>query len=100
MKDLELADPILPDLVRLESARQIGKWGIQDRHPFEWLAYLSEEFGEVSKAINEAVYRNGPASDVVNEAIQVATLALKIAEMYRAIGVPARLLGKGEANGR
>lgn len=96
MKDLELADPILPDLVRLESARQIGKWGIQDRHPFEWLAYLSEEFGEVSKAINEAVYRNGPASDVVNEAIQVATLALKIAEMYRAISIPARLLGKGE----
>lgn len=96
MKDLELTDPILLDLVRLESARQIGKWGIQDRHPFEWLAYLSEEFGEVSKAINEAVYRNGPASDVVNEAIQVATLALKIAEMHRAISVPARLLGKGE----
>jgi len=95
MKDLDLQNPILFDLVRLESARQVGKWGVQDRHPFEWLAYLAEEFGEVSKAINEAVYRQGPASDVVTEAVQVATLALKIAEMYRALGVPARLLGKG-----
>lgn len=95
MKDLELQDPALFDLVRMESARQIGLHGIQERHPLEWLAFLSEEFGEVSKAINDAVYKKGPLCDVVSESIQVATLALKIAEMYRALGVPARLLGKG-----
>ena len=94
MKDLELQDAEgLFGLVRMEAARQIGKWGIQDCHPFEWLAYLAEEFGEVSKAVNEAVYREGAASEVVTECIQVATLALKMAEMYRAAGDPARIIG-------
>ncbi|MCK9566249.1 MAG: hypothetical protein M0Q43_09395 [Methanothrix sp.] len=72
------------DLVRMEAARAVSIHGVQDRHPFEWLAFLSEEFGELSKAMNEAVYRNGSTCEVAIEAVQVATLALKIAEMYRA----------------
>jgi len=55
--------------------------GIQNRTPFEWLAYLTEEVGELGKAISEAHYRNGHWAEVKREAIQVATLALKIAEM-------------------
>ncbi len=83
-----LTDCRLQDLVKLfemvdeENARQIRKWGIQIRTPFEWMTYLTEEVGEISKAISEAEYRGAPLDDVVTEAIQAATLALKIAEMY------------------
>ena len=69
--------------VENENARQLKKWGIQDRSSFEWLAYLTEEVGEVSRAICELEYRSGTHHDVYLEAIQVATLALKIAEMFR-----------------
>jgi NTP pyrophosphatase (non-canonical NTP hydrolase) len=68
-----------------ENQRQLDKWGVQDRSCFEWLAYTTEELGELSNAISEHYYRQGDRDDVVEEAIQVATLALKIAEMYRHI---------------
>ncbi len=82
MKDLELRNPELFEMIKEESLRQIRKWGIQDRDPFEWLAYITEELGELSCAISEYEYRGGLQSEVVNEAVQVATLALKIAEMF------------------
>ena len=70
--------------IQNESANQIVKWGIQVHTAFEWLAYITEELGELAKAISEYEYRNGTKEEVVNEAIQTATLALKIAEMYEA----------------
>ncbi len=72
-------------MIEEESLRQISKWGIQDRNPFEWLAYLTEETGELSWAISEKFYRDGLVSNVIKEAIQVATLSLKIAEIYLAL---------------
>jgi len=68
--------------VEAESHRQIKKWGIQNRTAFEWMTYLAEEMGSLAKAISEHEYRNGPRDKVVSEAVQVATLALKIAEMF------------------
>lgn len=65
-----------------ENTRQITKWGIQTHSAFEWLAYITEELGELSEAISEHEYTGGSKEKVVLEAIQVATLALKIAEMY------------------
>lgn len=84
MKDLELGKrlDVLIDLVKNESHNQIIKWGLQDRTPFEWMTYLTEEQGELAQAISEQEYRDGSALDVICEAIQVATLSLKIAEMY------------------
>ncbi|MDI6755332.1 MAG: hypothetical protein QME78_13175 [Thermodesulfobacteriota bacterium] len=82
MKDLELKNPELFGMVKQESLRQIWKWGIQDRESFEWLAYATEELGELSRAISEYQYRGDLQSKVVNEAIQTATLCLKIAEMF------------------
>ncbi len=82
MTDLELKDPRIFEMVKEEQDRQIAKWGIQDRHPFEWLAYATEEHGELAQAISEFVYRGGLQSAVVKEAIQAATLHLKIAEMF------------------
>ena len=68
-----------------ESCSQINKWGIQTHSSFEWLTYTAEELGELAKAIAEFEYRDGTKEQVVKEAIQVATLALKIAEMFEAI---------------
>jgi NTP pyrophosphatase (non-canonical NTP hydrolase) len=62
-----------------ESRFQIEKWGMQDRYPEEWLMFLTEEVGELAKAISEWKYREGSQGDIANEAVQVATLAIKIA---------------------
>jgi NTP pyrophosphatase (non-canonical NTP hydrolase) len=82
MKDRMLFDERLFKMVLDENLRQLEKWGIQDATPFEWLTYTTEELGEMARAIAEHSYRNGLQSDVVKEAIQTATLCLKIAEMY------------------
>jgi len=65
-----------------ENQRQLRKWGVQTHSAFEWLTYTTEELGELANAISEHEYRGGNSKDVVKEAIQVATLALKIAEMF------------------
>jgi NTP pyrophosphatase (non-canonical NTP hydrolase) len=85
MKDLCLTDARIFEMIQEENCRQILKNGVQEATPFEWLAYLTEELGELSAAISEHHYRMGLATDVVDEAIQVATLSAKIAEMYLAV---------------
>lgn len=67
--------------VEREDARQIHKWGVQKRSPFEWMTYLTEEVGELAEAISEEHYRGGSRFNIYKEAIHVATLALKIAHM-------------------
>lgn len=86
MKDLCLTniDKLIIS-VKEENKRQIEKWGIQD-HPLpEWMLILNEEVGELNKAVLEQWYESGDFRELKNrtykEAIQVATLALKIAEM-------------------
>jgi len=69
-------------LLEAENMRQLKKWGIQDREPFEWLGFATEELGETANAIGEFTFRCGNPEDVVKEAIQTATLMLKIAEMF------------------
>ena len=73
---------VLIPWVEEEHQRQIDKWGVQSKSPFEWMTNLTEEVGELAQAITEAEYNNVCIEDVRKEAIQVATLALKIAEMY------------------
>jgi len=86
MKDCELIsmNALCRD-VMCEGERQVNKWGIQDRSSFEWMLYLTEEVGELAEAISEYEYRKGDVRDIYKEAIQVATLALKIAEMSRGV---------------
>jgi len=67
--------------IRDESDSQIAKWGIQTHSIFEWLTFTTEELGELSEAISEYVYRGGNPEEIEKEAIQVATLAMKIASM-------------------
>ena len=64
--------------VKEEWNRQYGKWGKQDRTLFEWMAYLTEEVGELIEAISKFAYRDGVVEDIQKEATQVAALALKI----------------------
>lgn len=67
--------------LRCENSSQLSKWGVQTHSAFEWLTYTAEELGELAQAIGDYEYRDGKAKDVKKEAIQLATLALKIAEM-------------------
>ena len=86
MKDLCLLDESfikLKSLILRENIRQLEKWGIQDHSPSEWLMFTTEELGELAEAIGEWQYRGGLVEDVVKEAIQTATLCLKIAEMFQ-----------------
>ena len=59
--------PKINSLIQHENLRQIEKWGVQTHTGFEWLTYTAPE-------------------EVIKEAIQTATLALrivdKIVEMY------------------
>jgi len=77
----------LVDQVLIENQRQLDKWGVQERSAFEWLAFLTEEIGELAQAINDHEYNSdhpaGLKDHVAEESIQVATLALKIAEMFK-----------------
>ena len=68
--------------IHAENQRQLRKWGFQTHRPEEWLMYLTEEVGELAKAMSEYKYnRGGTAEDIEKEAVQVATLAAKMARM-------------------
>ena len=71
----------LMGMIFQEHLDQIDKWGYQDHDINDWLNFTLEELGELAKAISEHRYRNGSRKEIVREAIQVATLSLKIAEM-------------------
>lgn len=81
-QDQGLSDEAM-QLLAQEDAYQVNKWGYQNHHLFEWLAYTTEELGELSKAISEYLYRDGDIDSVIHEAVQVATLAAKIAWMCK-----------------
>ena len=84
MKDLCLKGwTPLEGMILAENQRQLDKWGIQNHDSFTWLGFATEELGETSKAISEFYFRNGLAIDVVKEAIETATLMIKIAEMFK-----------------
>lgn len=66
------------DLIFNEHRFQYEKWGLQRRSLFEWMTYLTEETGELAEAISEYEYRSQPSINIINEATQVAALAVKI----------------------
>jgi hypothetical protein len=67
-------------LVERERKRQIDQWGARPGyHPFEWMSILAEEVGALTEAVNDKPERGG-AEKIIREAIQVAAVALAIAE--------------------
>lgn len=79
IKDSRCLDDDIITLIQDEHVYQIDKHGAQFAPATEWLAYLTEEVGELSKAILDYQYQDGPIESVVSEAVQVMTLAAKIA---------------------
>lgn len=71
----ELTEMVLKE-VRAERARQDEKWGSQRLLPDgKWLAILTEELGEVAKAVLE--HDDG---EITKELIQVGAVAVAWAE--------------------
>lgn len=62
--------------VMAENWSQLSKWGIQNHSASVWLAILSEEVGEVARAILEARHEPSLVPMVRSELIQVAAVAL------------------------
>ena len=89
MKDKLFEDPGISKydifLIEKEYERQLEKWGIQRVRLFEWLTYLVEEVGELADAIIKYTYRDGTPEEIMEEAVQAATLALKIAKMAEGV---------------
>lgn len=71
------------DMIASEDEAQREKWGVQYHYLAKWCLILGEEVGELNKAILEYFVGNDTLTQVVREAVQVATLALKIAWMCR-----------------
>jgi NTP pyrophosphatase (non-canonical NTP hydrolase) len=81
-RELVTLHRVLIPMVEEEHKHQIEKFGVQCKSPFEWMTNLTEEVGELAQAITDVEYANILLENVRREAIQVAILALKIAEMY------------------
>jgi len=64
------------DKIVAEDLSQRGIWGEQTHHADRWNTILTEEHGELAKAILE-----DDLVEMIAEGVQVATLALKIAWM-------------------
>jgi len=66
--------------IRRERLRQVSKWGLQT-HPLEWwLAILSEEVGEMAKAMLDVKFEQGASQAIETEAVQVAAVAAAIVQ--------------------
>jgi len=80
---------LIYSLIEAEEERQKRKiykpenYGVMD-----WLAFLIEEVGELSQGITAIRYRGSQDhNNVVRQAVQVAALAIRIAERYGAYEV-------------
>jgi len=82
-----MLNKVLDDIAK-ERARQNAKWGVQ-RHPYPvWLMILSEEVGEVAQAMQSGQKwsKDTDDKDLYSELIQVAAVAVAIAEQVREQG--------------
>ena len=70
-------------LMSEEHEAQVKKYGNQNHDIFVWGAVLGEEVGELNRAIIEERNSEGVLEQIENEAIQVATVAAKIAQMAK-----------------
>ena len=80
-KSVSTRDKVLNRIVN-ERLGQDAKWGKQN-HPYTyWLAILMEEVGEVAQAMQEgsAHHKKSDAGDLYSELVQVAAVAVAIAE--------------------
>lgn len=68
-------------LISAERDRQDAKWGFPQENTYcEWSSILAEETGELAKELNELNFGRGEIAHMVEEAIQVAAVAMSILE--------------------
>lgn len=77
------SDAAIWDDVKKEQRFQFNRWGPQFLTLNEWLNFLTEEVGELASAISDENYDRPRKTTIYHEAIQVASLATKIADMVR-----------------
>lgn len=68
-------------VISTENMRQLLKWGIQTHDSYTWIAIITEELGELAKACLEYDDKKVKLKDIHCEAVQLATLSLKMVEM-------------------
>ncbi len=66
--------------IKIERQNQDCKWGVQNHHPFVWLAILGEEVGEVNKAVLDHNFDKKSLENYREELIQVAAVAVAMIE--------------------
>jgi NTP pyrophosphatase (non-canonical NTP hydrolase) len=89
LSDDDLTNDVLFS-VAIERIDQNKQWGLQ-RHDYgKWLGILGEEVGEVAQAINRIHFpkdaKSSDASNLYTELIQVAAVAVAIAEQVKEEG--------------
>lgn len=68
-------------MIVAERDRQDKKWGFPQENTFsEWGNILAEEAGELCAELNELNFGRGDRKKMVDEAVQVAAVALSILE--------------------
>jgi NTP pyrophosphatase (non-canonical NTP hydrolase) len=80
-----MTDRVLRD-INTERRRQDKKWGVPNHRPFEWIAILGEEFGEVCKAALEVRFDMDAYSDYRKELIEVIAVAVAAVENLDRVG--------------
>ena len=86
---MKLTKEVLYD-VEQERINQLVKWGKQEHDLATWHVILSEEVGEVAAEIQSIIFVGKNDEQLYNELIQVAAVAVQIAES---------LLEKGNEDG-
>jgi NTP pyrophosphatase (non-canonical NTP hydrolase) len=66
---------VMVDIIE-ERERQDTKWGVQTHNDHLWNTILSEEVGEVSKALLDHEFKGKPVRDIRAELVQVAAVAV------------------------
>jgi len=66
-----------------ERKRQTAKWGEQNHDMATWMLILHEETGELSETELHRIFGGPKADSQMNEAIQVAAVALQIVEYLK-----------------
>ena len=76
----------ISELVDAESERADAKWSGVAYTDYLWVCILTEEVGEVARAIHDSHYRRSAGDTeegIVAELVQVASVAIRFAEWIR-----------------
>jgi NTP pyrophosphatase (non-canonical NTP hydrolase) len=96
-----MRDDVIFTDIDLERRRQDAKWGADRNHDaYRWLAILSEEHGEVARAILEAEFGDGTVRHLRQELVQVAAVAVAIIDCIdrnQAVLFPEQNSGRAKA---